>query len=58
MPNQTKQWGGGYHYAKVDSIQEGLLDEEPVVLVTVLGELKAVSPDCLEKIKREKHGKV
>lgn len=46
--------GGGRHYAKVDSIQTGLLDENPIVLVNVLGELKAVSPDCLEKIKREK----
>lgn len=46
--------GGGKHYAKVDSIQPGLLSEEPVVLIIVLGELKSVSPGCLEKIKREK----
>lgn len=46
--------GGGYHYARIDSIQEGLFDQEPVVLVQVLGELKVVSPDCLEKIKRPK----
>lgn len=49
------QDGGGKHYAKVDSIQPGLLSEEPVVLIIVLGELKSVSPGCLEKIKREKN---
>ena len=46
--------GGGYHYARIDSVQDGLLDGEKVVLVQVLGELKVVSPDCLEKIKRPK----
>ena len=46
--------GGGYHYARIDSVQDGLLDGEQVVLVQVLGELKVVSPDCLEKIKRPK----
>ena len=46
--------GTGNHYARIDSVQDGLLDGEQVVLVQVLGELKVVSPDCLEKIKRPK----
>lgn len=46
--------GDGDHFARIDSVQDGLLDKDPVVIVQVLGELKAVSPDALQVIKRSK----
>lgn len=44
---------GGVHFGFIDSVQESLFGGQ-VVLVEILGELKALHADCLEPIKTKK----
>ena len=44
---------GGVHFGFIDSVQENLFGGQ-VVLVEILGELKALHADCLEPIKRHR----
>ena len=48
------KWGGGTHFAKVDSFTPDMFNGETLVVVEVLGELKVVHPKALIPLKNKK----